>query len=117
MPREIRRETLASTRTSIAIILNRAALGDAEIVFAQLETIGGGPNIPIFVPRKNVTVKEQPLTGENLSASLEVDILEDHGAYFLIETEEEFGSKVRFRVNKKQGKIEPIGNKTIFRIN
>jgi len=114
MPRETQGETLASQRTSIAVILNRAALGDAELVFAKLETVDGGPNIPSFVPRKNITVKEQPLVGEDFCASLEVDILEDHGTYFLVEIEEEFGTKARFRVNKKQGKIEPIGKKTIY---
>ncbi len=114
MPREVQGETVASRRTTIAITLNRAALGDAELVFAKMESVDGGPNIPIFVPRKNITVKEQPLTGEEFYASLEADVLEDHGSYLLVETEGEFGSKYRFKVNKKQGKIEPIRHRAIF---
>ena len=114
MPGERDREALTSQRTSIEIVLNRASLGDAEHVFAVIQSVEGVPNYAAHVPRRDIRVKEQPLTGETLFATLEVDITEDHGSFYLVETEREGGTRVRLRVNKKQGKIEPMGNQAIF---
>ncbi|OGM04123.1 hypothetical protein A3E15_02535 [Candidatus Woesebacteria bacterium RIFCSPHIGHO2_12_FULL_42_9] len=114
MPREVDTEALARRRTFIPLILNRAALGTAEYVFAVMESVDSEPNHVAYVPRKDIRVREQPITGDEFHATLEVDIVEDHGRYYLVETEREEGSKVRFKVNKEQGKVEPFRHRAIF---
>ena len=113
MPRESSAETLTPQRTFIDITINRAALGEAQHVFAVIQSIAGEANYPLYVPRRDIIVDEQSLNGEELSARLAVDIIEDHGSYYLVETEREGGSKVRLRVNK-EGKIEPLRYKATF---
>jgi len=114
MSRE-RLEAKASGRTFINIIINRASLGNAEQVFAEIQSVDGEANYPTYVPRKDITINEQSLNGQRLSARLAVDIIDEHNDYYLVETEGEKGCKVRLRVNKKEGKIEPVSHGSIFK--
>lgn len=114
MPREKGTETLTPRRTSLDIVLNRASLGDAEHVFAVIQSIEGVPNYPTYVPRKDVRIKKQPLRGNTLAATLEVDIVGEDSRSYFVETEREGGTKVRLKVNKEQGRIEPLGNRAIL---
>ena len=110
-----KREAITPERTFINIIINRASLGDAEHVFAEIQSAGNEPNYPTYVPRKDIIIKEQSLDGQRLSAKLAVDIIDEHGHYYLVETEGEKGCKIRLRVNKKEDKIEPVSHKVIFK--
>ena len=110
-----RREAKTPERTFINIIINRASLGDAEQVFAKIQSVDGEPNYPTYVPRVDIIVNEQPLDGQELSAKLAADIIDEHDNYYLVEIEGEKGCKVRLRVNKKEGKIEPVSHKATFK--
>lgn len=113
MPRERGSETLAQQRTSVEIVINRAALGDAEHVFAILESVEGLPNFPAYVSRKDITIKEQPLRGETLRGTLEVDVVEEHDSFYIVETERAEGIKVRLKVSKKGHKLLALGTRAI----
>lgn len=113
-PEKQRAETRERTLIKIDIVINKASLGDADYVFAVIQSVDGKANYPTLVPRKDIIINEQPLIGGTLSAKLSVEVVEDHTNHYLVETEGMGDHKVMFRVNKKEGKIEPLDYKAIF---
>ena len=100
--------------TFVSITLNRASLGDASHVFARINAAPGSPDHIAYVPRKDIIVNDQPLTGDEISARLKVKVVEDKQDGFLVETEDE-GNAVRWKVDR-EGKIIPAKLKPVFDI-
>lgn len=98
-------------RTYINIALNRASLGDADNVFAYLDTPTGG--MSGHVPRKDVTVIKQPI-GVELAAKLSVKVVESHDDYDLTEVEIDRGETVILKVDRKTHQIIPIKSKPVY---
>jgi len=107
-------ERLAETpkETFVSITLNRASLGEASHVFARINAAPGNPNHIAYVPREDIIVNKQSLTGEEISARLRVRIVEKNEQGFLVETEDE-GRIVRWRVDG-EGKIIPARLEPVF---
>lgn len=59
---------------SIPCIINRASLGEADYVFAVINELLNLPSKVVWVPRKDLIIEEQPLTGGKLKARLRVKI-------------------------------------------
>ncbi len=98
----------------IYVKIGRAALGEARLVFVEMLKTQGKAGIPAYVPKENITIYEQRLTGETLIANLSVRIVEDHGDYLIVETETEGREMLRFRVNKQARKLEPVRNEPVY---
>lgn len=98
--------------TFVLITLNRASLGEAEYVFAEINSASGSPDHTAYIPRKDITVDKQPLTGSKISARLKVRIVEENEDGFLVETEDQ-GRPVRWKLDK-EGNIVPAKLKPVF---
>jgi hypothetical protein len=70
-------------KVSIPCILNRASLGEANCVFAILRHVEGGDKV-VYVPRRDITVAEQPILSEELKAWLKVPVKEKIGSNYLV---------------------------------
>ena len=109
MPERVRKTT---EETFVSITLNRASLGEAPHVFARINAAPGSSDHIAYVLRKDITVNQQTLTGDEISARLKVKILEENQGGFLVETEDA-GNPVRWKIDR-QGKIIPAELKPVF---
>lgn len=100
--------------TFVSITLNRASLGEASHVFARIKATPGSPGHIAYVPRKDIIVDNQPLTGDEISARLRVKVAKVYEDGFLVETEDE-GNVVRWKVDR-EGKIIPAKLEPVFNI-
>jgi hypothetical protein len=108
------RLTETPKETFVLVTLNRASLGEAEYVFAKINSAPGSPTHTAYIPRKDITVDKQPLTGSKISARLKVRIVEGNKNGFLIETEDQ-GRPVRWKVDR-EGKILPAKLEPVFNV-
>ena len=98
--------------TLVSITLNRASLGEAPHVFARIQAPPGYGAHIAYVPREDVTIDEQLLTGDEISAKLRVRVLEENEKGFLVETQD--GKRtVRWSVDK-EGRIIPVSLEPVF---
>ena len=71
-----------SSSINIPCLLNRASLGTSDNVFVVIHNLVEPRDKAAWVPRKDLTVERQPLTGDQLTATLTVTVeREDAHAY------------------------------------
>lgn len=102
----------------IPVAINRAALADTRDIFVCMHAVDSPDRYVACVPQTNITVCEQPITGQELEAKLKVEILEEHDTYYLAEIADRNvgrGGKARFRVDKETGNIVPGSLKSVFK--
>jgi hypothetical protein len=71
------RYTAQFSTIEIPCILNRASLGDANYVFAVITDVAEIKRKIAWVPREDITVVDQPLSGSELNAKLKVKIVSE----------------------------------------
>ncbi len=59
---------------SIPCRLNRASLGEAEFIFAVIPSLSNTKHKIAYVPRKDVTVLEQPIINQELNGKLKIRV-------------------------------------------
>lgn len=99
------------TEIEIPIVLTKASLGGAGEVFAKIVTTEG--QVCAYLPRERITIDEQPLIGDELTAKLAVRVVEEQSTYVVVETEDS-GISVKWRFNLESGKIEPVGYRPVY---
>ena len=101
-------------RTHIEIEIGRATLGMSKYAFVVMKTLDEKKDQPINIPREDIVIDEQTI-GERLSARLMVDIIGEEDNYYLVETEDGNGIKIKLKVDKDQHRIIPFRYQPIFR--
>lgn len=71
-------------KIQIPCIINRASLGDAEYVFVIIENSINNPRKVAWVPREDITIQTQPLSGIELNAQLSVDVVGENGSNIFV---------------------------------
>ena len=80
--------------------INRASLGDAEYVFVMIENSVDNPKKIAWVPRKDITIQNQPLSGIELHAELSVDVVDEKTSSYVVLISNE-GIKESLEVEKR----------------
>ncbi len=98
-------------KTFVEVAFNRSGLGDSDHTHVVIVGTAGG--VPADVPRKDLIVNKQKINRE-LLGTLEVNVVEDHGSWDLVEVEIRPGEIHHLRVDKSTHQLVPIRMQPVY---